>query len=847
MTLSSGSRLGPYEILAPLGAGGMGEVYRARDPRLGRDVAIKVLPASFSKNPDRLKRFEQEARAAGVLNHPNVTIVYDIGQHEGAPYVVQELLEGETLREELAGGRFSPRKAVDYAIQIAHGLAAAHEKGIVHRDLKPENVFVTKEGRVKILDFGLAKLTQAEGSGRASSLPTATEPGVVMGTLGYMSPEQIKTEPADARSDIFALGVILYEMLSGQRPFKGDSAGETMAAILKEDPPELSVTNRNISPGLERLVRHCLEKNPERRFQSARDLAFDLETLTGFSGAATAIKATSAPWQIWRKPLLAAALLGLGLLAGWSTTAIVRRKPSAPSYTRLTFRRGTVYTARFAPDGQTIVYSAAWEGEPARIFATRAGSVESRGLQLPEARVLAVSPTGELAVCIGRETVWTPTGTLARVPLEGGAPREVLENVSVADWSPDGRELAVVHKVGGNNRLEFPIGKVLYESPSEIESVRFSPRGDRLAFSLDDWTIMTVDLSGKATTVSKGWSSIGNVAWRPDGSEIWFGGQKGTEKFAVYAVTASGRLRTVRREAGGLYLHDIAKDGRVLMNEYFWNSSLIALPAGESAEREVSWMDRPNVDAISKDGRTVVFDEWGEGGGNNGSIYLRATDGSAAVRLGDGGGLGLSADGRWVLSQTSTLAETFVLLPTGSGQPRSLEHKGITSIGSARLLPDGKRVVFLGFAGTGSLRLYVQNLDGGQARPISPEGMAPGFLAISPDGHFVAARAPDWKITLYPIDGGAPRLLAGAEARENPILWSADGESLYAYTSRETPARVFKIDIATGRRELWKTIAPADRSGLVSIDNIVMTPDTRSYAYAYQRILTSLELVEGLR
>src|SRR5262245_37186912 len=261
----------------------MGEVYRARDPRLSREVAIKVLPASFSSDPDRLKRFEQEARAAGVLNHPNVTGVYDIGSHEGAPYVVQELLEGETLRAELAGGRFSPRKAIDYAIQISQGLAAAHEKGIVHRDLKPENLFVTKEGRVKILDFGLAKLTQVGSSGNASTLPTATDPGLVMGTLGYISPEQIKNEPADARSDLFALGVILYEMLSGQRPFRGNSPGETMAAILKEDPPDLSVTNQNVSPGLERLVRHCLEKTPERRFQSARDLAYDLETLTAAS------------------------------------------------------------------------------------------------------------------------------------------------------------------------------------------------------------------------------------------------------------------------------------------------------------------------------------------------------------------------------------------------------------------------------------------------------------------------------------------------------------------------------------------------------------------------------------
>ncbi len=844
-----GSRLGPYEIVAPLGAGGMGEVWRARDSRLGREVAIKILPASLSKDPDRLRRFEQEARAAGILNHPNITAVYDIGMQEGAPYVVEELLEGETLRAALSGGKLSPRKAIDCGLQIAHGLSAAHEKGIVHRDLKPENLFVTKSGRVKILDFGLAKLMHSDsGIGPQSKLPTetvGTEPGVVMGTLGYMSPEQVRGTAVDARSDIFSFGAILYEMVSGKRAFKKDTAADTMAAILNEDPPELSVTNQSISPALDRVVRHCLEKSPEQRFHSAHDLAFDLETISGVSGSTPAAGSRSPPSGIWGKPLLAAALVGVGLLAGWSVSAI-RRKTPAPSYRRLTFRRGTVFTARFAPDGQTVVYSAAWEGAPARIFATRAGGIESRGLELPDARILAVSATRELAISIGRESIWESVGTLARVPLEGGAPREVLENVSLADWTPDGRDLAVVHRVGGKDRVEFPIGKVLYETVGVIESVRFSPRGDRLAVSLGDG-IVIVDLSGKATTLSKGWGGTGNVAWRPDGNEIWFSGQKGAEKYALYAVTPSGRERTVRREAGGLYLHDIARDGRVLLNDYFWHSSLAALPGGESAERELSWMDRPNVEAISKDGRTVVFDEWGEGGGDNGAVYLRATDGSAAVRLGDGSGMDLSSDGRWVLSQPAQSPETLVLLPTGPGQPRSLEHRGITSLPSGRLLPDGKRVLFLGRAGTGSARVRVQSLDGGEARAISPEGTPPGYMAVSPDGRFAAARGPDSKIAIYPVDGGPPRALAGAEAGDNPILWSADGRSLYVYRSREAPARVFQIDIATGRRDLWKTIAPADRSGLVAIDNIVITPDARSYAYSYQRVLTSLEVVEGLR
>src|SRR6202522_2606429 len=292
MALPSGTKLGPYEIVAPIGAGGMGEVYRAKDTRLGRDVAIKVLPEAFARDADRLRRFEQEARAVAALNHPNILAIHDIGEYNGAPFLVSELLEGHSLREELNGGALPTRRAVEDASQIAEGLAAAHDKGIVHRDLKPENVFVTKDGRLKILDFGLAKLAKlqaaADENATLDATPQDTSPGVVLGTVGYMSPEQVKGEAADARSDIFALGTILYEMLSGQRAFRRDTSAETMTAILKEEPAELSLTGKAISPALERIVRRCLEKKPLQRFQSARDLAFNLEGLSGVSSSSGA-------------------------------------------------------------------------------------------------------------------------------------------------------------------------------------------------------------------------------------------------------------------------------------------------------------------------------------------------------------------------------------------------------------------------------------------------------------------------------------------------------------------------------------------------------------------------------
>src|SRR6202158_4189429 len=301
MAVTAGQKIGPYEVAAQIGAGGMGEVYRARDPRLGRDVAIKVLPSSFSSDRDRLQRFAPEARAAAALNHPNILAIFDIGEDKGAPYVVSELLEGETLRDRLRSGALSIRKSIDFTLQMAHGLSAAHEKGIVHRDLKPENLFITHDNRVKILDFGLAKLIHPEenpGSGDAPTMQVATDPGVVMGTVGYMSPEQVRGKAADHRSDIFSFGSILYEMLSGKRAFRGETPADTMSAILKEDPAELSETARNVPPALERMVRHCLEKNPAQRFQSAGDLAFDLEALTDSSAVSSAAGKTGAPSAI---------------------------------------------------------------------------------------------------------------------------------------------------------------------------------------------------------------------------------------------------------------------------------------------------------------------------------------------------------------------------------------------------------------------------------------------------------------------------------------------------------------------------------------------------------------------
>jgi Tol biopolymer transport system component len=858
MTLAAGTRLGPYEIVAPLGAGGMGEVYRARDERLKREVAIKVLPGSFSDDADRLRRFEQEAQAAGALNHSNITAVYDLGTHEGAPYIVTELLEGETLRARLSGGALPTRKAIDYALQIAHGLAAAHEKGIVHRDLKPENLFLTKDGRVKILDFGLAKLTQIEAAaGGQTNLPTAagTEPGVVLGTLGYMSPEQIRGKPADPRSDIFSFGAILYEMLSGSRAFHGDTAADTMTAILTKEPPELSETSRNVHPGLERVVRHCLEKNPEERFHSAHDLAFDLESLSGLStpqaSAAAVIAGPAARLRI--APGLAVlalvAALGTGYLLGSRKAA-----PQPPSYHQLTFRRGPIYGARFGSDGKTILYSASWDGKPTEIYVSRRDSPESRPFGLPGADILAVSPTGDLAVALSSRNAnpFSREGTLARVGATGGgAPREMLEKVEYADWSPDGKDIAVVRFVSGRTRLELPIGKVLYETTGWVGDLRFSPTGDRIAFldhpvvNDDGGTAAIIDRAGKKTTISSLFASAQGLAWSPDGSEVWFTATEVGGNRALHAATPSGRHRVLARVTGSLFLHDTSRDGRVLMTHDLFQVGLVALGAGESKERDLSWLDWSLLGDLSADGKRVLFTESGEGGGSGYSVYIRGTDGSPAVRLGEGTGLSLSPDGKRVLAQVHpTTDQQLAIYPTGAGESVLLPRNGL-QVRGARWMPDGRRFL-MGAAepGHGS-RLYLWDAEGGKARALTPERYR--GLSVSADGKRILVRGPDERSYVWSIDGGEPTPIPGVTADDGVIGWAQDGASIFVRKGGDLPARIVRMDLATGRSEKWRDLMPADATGVNGVGGFRISPDGKSYVFGYSRTLSDLYLVEGLK
>jgi eukaryotic-like serine/threonine-protein kinase len=854
MPLASGTKLGPYEIQSPLGAGGMGEVYRARDARLNRDVAIKILPASFSNDPERLQRFAQESRAAAALNHPNILSIFDIGEDRGAPYVVSELLEGETLRDRLRNGPLSSRKAVDYGRHIVSGLAAAHEKGIVHRDLKPENIFVTSDGRVKILDFGLAKLTEtgADISGDAPTQQVGTESGVVMGTVGYMSPEQVRGKAADSRTDIFSFGAVLYEMISGKRAFHGDSAVDTMSAILKEEPPDLAETNRNVPPALERIVRHCLEKNPAERFQSARDVAFNLEALADIStssrGGVRALP-EERPARRWLLPLVGALLL----LASWAGVYGYARRGAAranPKFHEVTFRNGTIWDARFAPDGQTILYGAAWDGAAQEVFSTRFDSSDSRSVGLAPAQILSISSKGEMAISLHPTnfSAFTQAGTLARVPLAGGAPREVFDNVLWADWTPDGQSLAVIRaSPGGNPRLEFPAGNVLYEPKGWVSHVRFSPSGDFLAIGDhvqggDDGRVVILDSHGDRKASSSYYSSVEGLAWAPTGREVWFSAVPSGSARSIYALDFSGKERLIYRSPGGLTIHDISRTGLVLLTADKARLSISALPPGETRERSLSWFDWSLLTDMSADGKTIVFSETGEAEGANYSIFLRKTDGSPAVRLGDGGFAAISPDGQWVLSAVGSPAK-LVLLPTGVGEPRQLTDDK-TNHFNFGWSPDSKSVVYSSADPGHAPRTYLLDIQGGAPKPLTPEDTVGGL--ITPDSKFLLAIDRKRQHWLYPIAGGEPQKFNVVAKPNERVMRFFDGNKSVLLRTPAVPAQITRVDIATGRRELWKEIVPADPAGVQSIPSIKFSADGKSYAYSTGRILSDLYVVDGL-
>jgi hypothetical protein len=865
MALSAGTRLGPYEILALLGEGAMGEVYRARDPRLGRDIALKVLPPGISLDDDLVRRFEQEARAASALDHPNIVTVHDVGREDQTAFLAMELVEGRTLRTLLEEGRLPLRKGLSLASQIADGMAAAHQRGLVHRDLKPENIMVSREGRVKILDFGLAKLAGpafADPAGSTLKLPAhRTVPGTLLGTVGYMSPEQAAGAEADFRSDQFSFGAIFYEIVSGRRAFERRTPVETLSAILREEPPPLALGGRVDLP-VRRVIERCLSKDPDSRYGSSRDLARDVSELQvpiSHAGGEILAERSSNRVPAWGRTAIAAlALAGTAVLAALLGGRLARIP--VPTFRQITFRRGTIWSARFGPDGETIVYGAAWDGAPFRLFTTRLPATNWRPLDPPSANLLSISRNGELAVSLDCRPILAGVtiGTLARLPLDGGVPRELAEGALFADWSPEGEDLAVVRPAGGKSRLEFPLGKTIYESGGWLSHPRISPAGGAIAFLEhptipdDRGSVRLVDPKGAVQTLSAGWASELGLAWAPRSDEVWFTATGDVGSRALYAVSPARRQRLIARVPGDLTLQDVSRQGRVLLTRDSLRIGIIEASVSPPRDRDLSWLDRSLVTDISADGSALLFAEYGEGGGPRYSAYLRPSDGALPKMLGEGLATALSPDGRWVSSIVPSSPPMLVLLPAAAGEHRRVDVGPIREITWAEWSPDGRTMVIAGAEPGRGTRLYVKSLGAGPPRSISPEGIVVrygGGIPVSPDGKLVAAaREPDNAVELYRTDGAAPpRPVAGLTADDVPLRWSADGRFLFTCPYARVPLRIFRVETATGRKELWDELTPPDPAGVIGIPSVKITADGRNVAFSYARFLSELYVADGLR
>jgi hypothetical protein len=848
MSLAPGARLGPYEILLPLGAGGMGEVHRAKDTRLDREVAIKVLPEAFAQDPERLARFGREATLFGLERYDGQTIL------------VMELVEGEGLDEVVARGPVPVDEAAPLALQIAEALEAAHEHGIIHRDLKPANVKIRPDGTAKVLDFGLAKAWEEKtGATDLTHSPTITshhtQAGVILGSAAYMSPEQARGKPVDKRADIWAFGVVLFEMLTGRRMFEGETVSDVLAGVLRG---EIDWSSLPVStpPAMERLLHRCLERNPKDRLRDIGDAALELrENLLSPSAEERAggVPVRSGRRLLSRFAVLSSTVaLAAVLVAAWALTRGTTRSGgthSPATFELKTFEPQVIYNARFLPNGRGIVYSAALTGNVPELFMLSPGEDAPKKLAGKGTQLLSVSAEGELAVLTDAQYInhRNLVGTLARMSLDG-SPRPLVEGVRDADWGTGGT-LAIVRRVGGTDRLEYPIGTVLYKTSGYVSDIRVSPDGGLVAFLDHQWWLddrgwlKVVDRSGRVRTLSGEFWSTEGVSWSADGRKLLFSGARGSNDLQPRMATLSGSTSSrVLSVPGSFTVLDVAKNGDWLAiddNERF--DVGVHFP-DQRPDLELTWLDSCWNPVLSPDGKALLFTN-GRGGPNY-SVVTRRLDGSPITTLGEGDAKGFSPDGRWAAALIAN-PPSAVVYPIGAGAPRTLERGPIESYQTLQWFPDSSELLVSANEPSRPIRDFRQSIGGDPPEPVTPEGISG---SLRPDGKAILALDGHGVWQLYPVGKGSPTVARGLSPDDRVDAWSRDGSAVYVEPMTSVPLRLDRVDLRSGERSPALTIAPEQRVGLVRITLTCPVLDpAQPYAYAWLYELSNLYIVHAVK
>ncbi len=838
-----------YRVVRELGAGGMATVYLAEDLKHDRRVAIKVLRPELAAIIGA-ERFLREIKTIASLQHPHILGLIDSGEISGVAFYVMPYVDGESLRDRLQRERQLPiADVIRISSEIASALDYAHRHGVVHRDIKPENILL-HDGQALVADFGIALAASAAGGTRM------TETGMSLGTPHYMSPEQAMGErEITARSDVYALGCVLYEMLVGEPPFTGPTAQAIVAKVVTDDVRPPSQLRKTVPAVLDEVVTTALQKLPADRYESAAAFA---RALTQPSGAGTV--RTSKPslswWSDSRSRIALACTIAAVALAAFAWIRPSRSSSLGRARVhQLTFEIEGIFNARFAPDGKTVVYAAAPTAGSPRLYIIRPESMAPEAIGPDSANLLSISSTGEIALLTHAVSVTHKlfSGTLARMPLGGGAPREVIENVFDADWTPDGKELAVARIAENKLRVEFPLGHVVYTAGTGyISDLRISPDGERLAFfehvarGDDAGYVVVVSRSGAPARVTDFISALEGLAWERDGHALMLGASfdlGGRLEVTRLALDGRKQPEQVFPALGDAIFHDLSAANEWLITRVNTATRMAGRLHGATEVSDISWRDQSLSTQLSRDGTLLAFTDQSELAGSNYSVMLRKADASTPARLGEGSAVEISRDNKWVLGSMPFAPLTWKLHPIGAGESRELHWLGMKSIGSVAFTGDGSKLVVCGVNTSGAQRCHLSPLDASSLTPITPDSS--NNARISPDGSTVAFR---WRGDLYtaPLAGGAPRQIPG-HLLGRIDRWTADGKALIILTAGQ-PAPVFsRVEVATGIRSDFARIDVPRQLQASRLFNITVSDDPNVYAFAYQSYTSLLFRISGVK